>query len=84
MQNSPKSITLPKIAVRPNIEKIWAEKQDQNEFHYDSVQADKSIDECDCLLNCLMKEYTDYDIAIKDIQSQAVPEQLSICVEQCK
>ena len=61
----------------------WSQ-QNQIEFNQDCVQAEKSVETCECLLNCLMKEYTDYDIAIKDIQSQAVPEQLSVCVEQCK
>ncbi len=63
--------------------RAWS-KQNQIEFNQDCVQAEKSVETCECLLNCLMKEYTDYDIAIKDIRSQAVPEQLSICVDQCK
>jgi len=61
----------------------WS-RQNKNEFHYDCVQAEKSVETCECLLNCLMIEYIDYDIAIKDIQSQTVPEQLSVCVERCK
>ena len=61
----------------------WS-RQNQIEFNQDCMQAEKSVETCECLLNCLMIEYADYDIAIKDIQSQAVPEQLSVCVEQCK
>ena len=61
----------------------WS-RQNQFEFNQDCMQAEKSVETCECLLNCLMIEYADYDIAIKDIQLQTVPEQLSVCVEQCK
>ena len=61
----------------------WS-RQNQFEFNQDCMQAEKSVETCECLLNCLMIEYVDYDTAIKNIQSQAVSDQLSICVEQCK
>ena len=58
-------------------------KGDQENFNQDCIQAGKLDKHCDCLLRCLINEYSSYSEATKIISSEKISDQLSICIERC-
>jgi hypothetical protein len=58
-------------------------KNDQENFIQDCVQAVQSDERCDCLLQCLINEYSSYSEATKMISSEKISGQLNVCIERC-
>ena len=63
--------------------KEWT-NDEQIRFNVECVEAGKTIEYCQCLLQCLQIEYNNYNSAFKKIEFQHTPETLNICITECK
>ena len=56
---------------------------DQENFKKDCIVEGGSILICNCILECIEKEYTNYQEALKKIQHSRVSEYLKKCLTRC-
>ena len=58
-------------------------KIDQKDFKRDCMDEGGSVLVCNCILECIEKEYASYEEALKKIQHSRVSEYLKKCLTQC-
>ena len=60
----------------------WQEME-QNEFLYDCIQAGEDEKNCDCILECLEKNYNSYQQIMNEILLIGVSEKTEQCASHC-
>mgnify|MGYP001195210263 CR=1 FL=1 len=63
--------------------KGWS-NEEKNKFINDCLETEGTPEVCDCVLNCLEKNYQNYQSVLESIPSIPISEQIKNCVSKCE